>query len=70
MKVYNINHEFDYIGKELIVISKSKLLDIRIAFENILYEQTTDDITKDDAEQIRELVNTSLSNFIKENNIN
>lgn len=51
------------------MINKSKLLDIKISFENILYENTTDDITKEEVEQIREVINTSLNDFMKENSI-
>lgn len=51
------------------MLNKSKLLDIRIAFEDILYDKTTNDITKDEIEQIREEINTSLNDFMKENSI-
>lgn len=50
-------------------MTKSKLLDIRLAIENILYEQTTDDITREEIEEIRKIANNVIDGFIEENNI-
>lgn len=47
----------------------NKKLDIRIAVENALYEHTTDDATLDDIEEIRQLFNSIIDDFIKENNM-
>lgn len=43
--------------------------DIRVAMENALYEHTTDDIGLKEIEEIREVVNSAIDDFIKENNI-
>jgi len=50
-------------------LTKSKLLDIRLSFENTLYSQTEDDITKQEVEQIRNMINDIIDKFIKENDI-
>lgn len=50
-------------------MSKSKLLDIRISVENVLYEHTTDNTTIEDMEEIRNVFNSVVDDFIKENKI-
>lgn len=43
--------------------------DIKLAVENALYEHTTDDMGLKEIEEIREIVNKTIDEFIKENNI-
>lgn len=43
--------------------------DIRLAVENALYEHTTDNITLKEIEEIRQIINDTINDFIKENNI-
>lgn len=50
-------------------MDKNKKLDIRVAVENALYEYTTDDASLDDIEEIRQLFNSIIDDFIKENNM-
>lgn len=50
-------------------MDKDKKLDIRVAVENALYEYTTDDASLDDIEEIRQLFNSIIDDFIKENNM-
>lgn len=50
-------------------MEKIKILDIRIAVENILYENTTDETTSEDMEKIREMLNSVVDDFVKENKI-
>lgn len=42
---------------------------IKLAVENALYEHTTDNITLKDIEEIRQIINDTINDFIKENNI-
>ena len=42
---------------------------IRLAVENALYEHTTDNITLKEIEEIRQIINDIINDFIKENNI-
>ena len=43
--------------------------DIRLAVENALYEHTTDDMGLKEIEEIRGIINKTIDDFIKENNI-
>ena len=43
--------------------------DIKLAVENALYEHTTDNITLKEIEEIRQIINDTVDDFIKENNI-
>lgn len=43
--------------------------DIKLALENALYEHTTDNIGLKDVEEIREIINKTIDDFVKENNI-
>jgi hypothetical protein len=43
--------------------------DIKLAVENALYEHTTDNITLKEIEEIRQIINDTINDFIKENNI-
>lgn len=42
---------------------------IRLAVENALYEHATDNITLKEIEEIRQIINDTINDFIKENNI-
>lgn len=42
---------------------------IRLAVENALYEHTTDNITLKEIEEIRQIINDIINDFIKENDI-
>ena len=42
---------------------------IKLAVENALYEHTTDNITFKEIEEIRQIINDTINDFIKENNI-
>lgn len=43
--------------------------DIKLEVENVLYEHTTDNITLKEIEEIRQIINDTINDFIKENNI-
>lgn len=43
--------------------------DIKLAVENALYEHTTDNMGLKDIEEIREIINKTIDDFIKENKI-
>ena len=43
--------------------------DIKLAVENALYEHATDDMRLKEIEEIREIVNKTIDDFIKDNNI-
>lgn len=43
--------------------------DIKLEVENALYEHTTDNITLKEIEEIRQIINDTINDFIKENNI-
>ena len=43
--------------------------DIKLAVENALYEHTTDDMGLKKIEEIRGIINKTIDDFIKENNI-
>lgn len=42
---------------------------IKLAVENALYEHTTDNMTLKEIEEIRQIINDTIDDFIKENNI-
>lgn len=42
---------------------------IKLAVENALYEHTTDNMTLKEIEEIRQIINDIINDFIKENNI-
>lgn len=42
---------------------------IRLAVENALYEHTTDNMALKEIEEIRQIINDTIDDFIKENNI-
>lgn len=43
--------------------------DIKLAVENALYEHTTDDMGLKEIEEIRQIINETIDDFIEENNI-
>lgn len=46
-----------------------KSFDIRLAFENVLYEHLTKNTTLEDMEEIRKEVNSVIDSYIKDNGI-
>ena len=43
--------------------------EIKLSVENALYEHTTDNMRLEEIEEIREIINKTIDDFIKENKI-